>query len=177
VNNSITNLVFVHSWRFTLSTSNQLETVFVVTAFLIQIVLIIHFAVRKWRFDAAMRYGRIVYALSIPAVLASCYLLRRGMQWSFWIGGFLYLAWAAFGYAVEYRMKIQWRSPMYVPIFVPYISLYLAMIMFYWWPLAVIHKQLWYWYAVLFVVSTILNLASHKKHLITGNTGLSYPRS
>ena len=145
-----------------MSNSNQLETVFVVTAFLIQIVLIFHFALRKWRFDAAMRYGPIVYALSLPAALVSCYLLLGRMQWSFWIGGFLYLAWAAFGYTVEYRMKMQWRSPIYWSVFVPYIGLYLAMIMFYWWPLAPIFKPLWYGYTLLFIISTLLNITSHK---------------
>ena len=157
--------------------SNQLQTIFVVIAFLIQVILIFHFALRKWRFDVALRYGPIVYALSLPAVLASCYLLLGGMQWPFWFGGFLYLAWAAFGYTVEYRMKMQWRSPIYWQLFVPYIGLYLAMIMFYWWPLALINRQLWYLYAVLFAVSTLLNMASHKRHVITGTPGLSAPRS
>jgi hypothetical protein len=39
---------------------NNMEVVFVVTAFLFQIILIIHFALRKWRFNTAMRYGPIV---------------------------------------------------------------------------------------------------------------------
>ena len=46
---------------------DSLEILFVVSAFLFQIVLIIHFALRKWHFDLAMRYGWIVYALSVPA--------------------------------------------------------------------------------------------------------------
>jgi hypothetical protein len=33
------------------------ETLFVVTAFLFQVILIIHFTLRKWHFDLAMRYG------------------------------------------------------------------------------------------------------------------------
>ena len=160
-----------------MSASDRLETVFVITAFLIQIVLIFHFALRKWRFDIAVQYGPVVYALGLPAALVSCYLLLGGMQWSFWIGGFIYLTWAAFGYAIEYRMKIQWRSPIYWPVFIPYIGLYLAMIMFYWWPLALIGRQLWYLYAALFAVSTILNLASHKGHLSPGNSGVTDPRS
>ena len=46
-----------------------LDLLFVITSFLFQIILIIHFALRKWRFETAMRYGPIVYALSIPAAV------------------------------------------------------------------------------------------------------------
>ena len=152
-----------------MSGSVQFDIVFAVTAFLVQIVLIVHFALRKWRFDAAIRYGPIVYALSVPAALASLYFFLGGMEWSFWIGGFIYLAWAIFGYRVEYVMKIEWRRPIYLPVFVPYLGLYLAMIMFYWWPLAIIHKQLWFVYTALFIANTTLNLSSHKQPLSTAH--------
>lgn len=154
-----------------MSGADQLQTMFVVTAFLIQIVLIVHFALRNWRFEVAMRYGRLVYALSVPAALASLYLLLGGMESSFWIGGFIYLTWAIFGYTVEYRMKIEWRSPIYWQVFLPYVGLYLAMIMFYWWPLALIRKPLWFIYAALFILNTILNLSSHKGRLIHAHQG------
>ena len=39
-----------------------LNFLFVFNAFLFQIILITHFSLRKWRFDAAMRYGWVVYA-------------------------------------------------------------------------------------------------------------------
>jgi hypothetical protein len=48
-------------------------------------------------------------------------------------------------------------------LFGPYIVLYLATVMFYWWPLALIYKPLWYAYAILFIVSTILNITSHQE--------------
>lgn len=140
----------------------NLEVLFVISAFLFQIVLIAHFALRKWRFDRAIRYGWIVYALSIPAVVVSVLLLKGGMTWSLWAGGFIYLLWALFGYAVEYTRKIQWRNPIRWSIFGPYVFLYLATVMFYWWPLALIQKSLWYVAALLFIVSTILNVNSHK---------------
>jgi hypothetical protein len=143
--------------------SDILETVFVVSAFLFQLVLIAHFSLRKWRFDLAMRYGRIVYALSIPAVGLSTLILLGSLSWSFWLSGFLYLIWAIFGYTVEYVLRIQWRSPARWSILVPYVSLYLATVMFYWWPLALIYKPLWYGYAVLFVISTFLNISSHRR--------------
>jgi hypothetical protein len=36
--------------------------------------------------------------------------------------------------------------------------------MFYWFPLALVYKPLWYGYAILFVISTLLNITSHKAH-------------
>ena len=87
---------------------------------------------------------------------------RRQEAWSFWLGGFLYLAWGIFGYVVEYLKKIEWRSPIRWSIFGPYVLLYLSTCMFFWFPLALIWKPLWYLYAVLFIVSTILNVTSHQ---------------
>jgi hypothetical protein len=142
---------------------NTLEIVYVVTAFLFQIILILHFALRKWSFVVAMRYGPIVYALSIPAALVSLWLLLGGMEWSFWLSGLLYLVWGIFGYIVEYVRKVEWRSPIRWSIFVPYIFLYLATVMFYWFPLALIWKPLWYLYGILFVISTMLNITSHQR--------------
>jgi len=47
------------------------DRLFVFSAFFIQIVLLVFFAVRKWSFDTAMQYGWIVYALAVPAVVCS----------------------------------------------------------------------------------------------------------
>ncbi|MGD0707432.1 MAG: hypothetical protein ABSA51_03150 [Anaerolineaceae bacterium] len=138
------------------------QSLFVITAFLFQIILIVHFALRKWRFAFALRYGWIVYALGIPAAIVSVVLLLGGVAWSLWLGGFLYLIWAAYGFTVEYVKKIEWRDPIRWPIFGPYVLLFLATIMFYWFPLALVYKPLWYGYAILFVISTLLNITSHK---------------
>jgi hypothetical protein len=128
--------------------------------------LIGHFALRKWRFALAIRYGPIVYALSIPAVLLSIALLLDGKPWALWLGGILYFAWAAFGFTVEYLQKIEWRNAKYLPVLIPYVGLHLATVMFYWFPLGLIYKPLWYGYSVLFVVSTILNVLSHRANNI-----------
>jgi hypothetical protein len=138
------------------------QVLFVVTAFLFQVILIVHFALRKWRFELAMRYGRIVYALSIPAAILSIILLRSGMDWYHWLGGFIYLVWALFGYNVEYIHGIEWRNSLRWPILVPYVILYLSTVMFYWWPVGFVYKPLWYVYTVLFLISTYLNVTSHK---------------
>jgi hypothetical protein len=142
---------------------DHLDALFVISAFLFQIALIIHFALRKWRFDLAMRYGPVVYALGIPAAFVSFLILLGGKSWTLWLGGFLFLTWAIFGYTVEYVKRIEWRDPIRWSIFGPYIFLYLATVMFYWWPLAPLYKPSWYAYAMLFMVSTILNLTSHKR--------------
>jgi hypothetical protein len=143
--------------------SDIFETLFVISVFLFQVILIIHFSLRKWHFDLAMRFGWIVYALSIPAATLSIFILLGGKSWYLWLSGFIYLIWAIYGYTVEYVGKIQWRSPIRWPIFGPYVTLYLAAVMFYWWPLALIYKPLWYGYALLFIASTILNVTSHQK--------------
>jgi hypothetical protein len=112
-----------------------------------------------------MRYGWIVYALSLPAAAVSVLLLLGGKPWWLWLGGFIYLVWAIFGYIVEYIKEIEWRNPIRWPIFGPYVVLYLATVMFYWWPLALIVRLLWHIYAILFIASTVLNLTSHKGRL------------
>ncbi|MFC1588300.1 hypothetical protein ACFL54_08315 [Planctomycetota bacterium] len=141
---------------------DQRETLFVAWAFLFQIILIAHFSLRKWSFDFCLEYGWIVYALSVPAVVLSVYLLLGGKEWSFWLGGFIYLTWAVLGYTIEYTLEIKWRNPIYWPIFGPYVLLYLSTVMFYWWPLALIRRPLWFVYALMFIISTILNIISHK---------------
>lgn len=136
---------------------------FVFTAFLFHMVLIVHFALRKWRFETAIRYGPIVYALSVPAALVSVVLIVGEQPWWMVIGGFLYLAWAVYGYVVEYVQHIDWRTPpIRWSIFGPYITLYLATVMFYWWPLVRIWKPLWFAAGALFLINTLLNVTSHK---------------
>ncbi len=140
-----------------------LQILFVAAAFAFQIVLIVHFILRRWRFEIAITYGPVVYGLGLLAAVSSMFMLLGDMTWSFWLAGFLYFAWGVFGYWVEYIRKIQWREPPFWPVLGPYIFLYLATAMFYWFPLALIYKPLWYVYAVLFVASTYFNVTSHKK--------------
>lgn len=137
------------------------DRLFVFTAFFIQIVLLVYFAIRKWDFDLAMQWGWLVYALALPAVIVSLVLLIAGKPWYLWAAGFLYVVWAIFGYVVDIARPIAWRSPVYLPVLLPYVLLYLASQMFYWWPLGTIQRSLWFIYAVLFVVSTIFNVSSH----------------
>lgn len=123
------------------------DTLFTVWAFAVQIILIIHFAVRKRFFQSyTIKFRWIVYALCIPAVVISIILLLGGKSWSFWLGGFLFLIYAVFGYYIDYVKKIPWREPMDLSIMFPYVTLYLSTVMFYWWPLALISRPLWFVY-------------------------------
>jgi len=141
---------------------DNLDIMFVVWAFFFQIILIVHFALRKRFFESyTMKVGWIVYALSVPAVVISIILLLGGKTWSFWLGGFLFLIFAAYGYRIDYVKKIQWRKPLRLSIMFPYVFLYLGTVMFYWWPLALLSRPLWFVFAVLFVIGTILNVTSH----------------
>ena len=140
---------------------DRFDNLFVVPALFIQIVLLIFFGLRKWMFDTAMQVGWIVYALAIPALIISVILLINGKDWYLWLGGFIFSAWAILGYIVDEARPVPWRSPIMWPVFIPYVLLYLSSMMFYWWPLANIYRPLWFVYAVLFVISTILNISSH----------------
>ena len=118
------------------------DKLFVYTSFFIQIVVSVYFALRKWRFDTAMRFGWVIYALAIPAVIISLILLINDRSWLLWLAGFLYGAWAIFGYVVDIACPVAWRSPILWPVFLPYVLLYFMCLMFYWWPLANIQRPL-----------------------------------
>lgn len=139
------------------------EWIFVGVSFFFQGMLALHFALRKWRFDTAVRWGWIIYLLSLPAAALSLVFLLNGREWWLWAGGLLYLVWAMFGLVVEYGLKIDWRTNGPKWILGVYVLLYLATVMFYWWPLARIWKPLWIAAGVLFVLNSILNITSHRK--------------
>ena len=145
-----------------MSDLDNLDRLFIVWAFTFQIVLIVHFALRKPFFDSyTVKYGWIVYALCIPAVIISLLLMRGGKSWSFWLGGFLFVLYAAYGIWIDYVLKIQFRNPLRLSVAIPYVFLYLSTVMFYWWPLGQLSRPLWFAYAILFVVATFLNITSH----------------
>jgi hypothetical protein len=138
------------------------DALFVIWAFSLQIILIVHFAIRKPLFESyTKKFGWIVYALCIPALIISIVLLLNGKTWSFWLGGFLFVIWAAYGYRIDYIKGINWRKPLRKEIMFPYVTLYLSTIMFYWWPLALIYRPLWFIFGGLFIIGTILNITSH----------------
>ena len=140
-----------------------LDQLFIGWAFTVQLFLIVHFALRKWAFDRYLfRFGWLVYALALPGFALSILLAVNGKRWYLWLGGVLFLLFSIFGYMVDYVRKISWRNPIRPRIFAPYVTLYLATIMFYWWPLGTLSRPAWILYTILFVISTILNVTSHK---------------
>jgi hypothetical protein len=138
------------------------DWLFVIWAFVFQIMLILHFGIRKLRFELIHPYGWLTYTLAIPAVIVSLILFVAGKDWTLWIGGLLCAIWAWFGFSVEYVRHIKWRNPIVKSIFFPFITLYLATIMFYWFPVGALSRPLWYGYAILFIISTVLNVLSHQ---------------
>lgn len=137
------------------------DTLFVIWGFVFQICLIFLFTIRRTNLDLILQYGWVFYLLSIPAVLVSVVLQQGGKEWSYWIGSIIFLIWAIFGFIVEYQLGIKWRNPIVWYIFVPYVVLYLGTIMFYWFPIGIISRPLWYIYGLLFALSTYLNISSH----------------
>lgn len=140
---------------------DRFDRLFIITAFSLQAILLVYFIWRKFNFEAALSWGWLVYALALPAVGVSAVLLAAGKSWYFWLGGFLFALWAIFGYIVDIRQVIPWRNPIHPPVFFPYITMYLAAQMFYWWPLGRLARPYWYLYALLFVAASYFNLTSH----------------
>lgn len=141
---------------------DRYTNLFVGWALLFQLLLIVHFSIRKWRFEWVARYGAWFYALGVPALLISILLAAAGAGWALWTGGLLQFVWSAYGYVVEYVRKIEWRDPPYWRVFWPYVTLYLGVNMFYWWPQGLVDRRLWFLYGALFLVSTLLNVSSHR---------------
>lgn len=150
---------------------DALDTAFAIACLVIQSVLLAHFAVRTVAFEAAVRHGWLVYALSIPFAALAAIELAAGKPWWSWVGGATYLAWAAFGYRVEYAAHVEWRSPVRWNLLVPYVLLYLATAMLYWWPAAQLYRPLWFVLGALFVASSTLNVMSHRRHSAAAPSG------
>lgn len=143
------------------ATARRGDGLFVATAFGLEAVLTVFFAIRLVALDTALQLGWLVYAMAIPAVIVAAVLALWDRPWWFWAGGPLFAAWGLYGYWVDIARPTAWRSPVDPSILVPYVALFLATQMFYWWPLGRIRRSLWFAFAALFVVSSALNLASH----------------
>jgi hypothetical protein len=141
---------------------DSLDRLYVFWAFVLQILFIVHFAVRRRFFETyTLRWGWVVYALAIPAAIISTVLLVGGKPWWTWVAGFIFLPYGAFGYWIDYVKSIDWRTPFRPGVGVPYLILYYGTVMFYWWPIGRLSRPLWFVYAALFVVASVLNITSH----------------
>ena len=141
---------------------DSLDTLFIAWAYFYILVLIVHFALRKRFYQSyTLKFGWVVYALGIPAAVISLFLLLNGKSWYFWLGGFLCLLFSCFGYWIDYVRKIPWRKPVVIGILIPYVTLYLATLMFYWWPLYRLYLPLWIVYTILYIIAMVVNIRSH----------------
>lgn len=146
-----------------LFTNITLRTVFVVFAFAVQVLLALNFTARNWRPALELKYGWIIYALAIVAVLlAIVFALGRQPGYAI-LAPLMYAVWAGFGYYVDMYRHIEWRSPPRYAVFVPYVLLFIASQFAFWIPLWYVGLGYWVAYAVLYFINTGLNIASHRK--------------
>lgn len=136
---------------------------FVAFAFVFQLALVLDFAARHWRPDLERRYGWIVYALGIPGLILAGLCIVTRETWNIWAAPVVFAAWAGFGYMVDVRMKIPWRSPPRWPIFIAYVILFLAAQFLFWIPLWTVGISYWIGYTALYVLNTVLNITSHRR--------------
>jgi hypothetical protein len=146
---------------------NSLQILFIAFAFISQVLLIFNFAAYKRKPDLQKKWGWIVYAFGWLALPLGILLLAGGETWYFWFACVLFSTWAAFGYVVDILRPLNWRDPIVWQIFIPYLVLYLSAQFAFWIPLWFIWPGYWMIYAVLYAVSTVLNISNHSR---TGKT-------
>jgi len=140
---------------------NVLESMFVAFAFISQALLIFNFATLKWKPHIQRKWGWIVYAsglISLPLAIA---FWASGQAWYFWLAFTLFTIWAMFGYVIDILRPINWRDPIRWQIFIPYLGLYISAQFAFWIPLWFIWPGYWIIYAVLYMMSTALNISEH----------------
>jgi hypothetical protein len=146
----------------TVMTNGILRTVFVAFAFLVQVLLVLDFAARNLRPALERKYGWIIYALGLVAVLLAI-VFAVGRQPGYAIlAALIYAVWAGFGFYVDTYRQLVWRNPPRWPVLVPYVLLFIASQFAFWIPLWYVGLGYWRAYAVFYVVNTALNLYSHR---------------
>jgi hypothetical protein len=138
------------------------DTVYVVVVLALQAILIIYFALRRWRAAFAFRIGRAIYALAVPLAVYSVVLAFTGRTWYLWLGGLLFGLWALLGSRVDTGRPLQWHEPICELPFNGYVLLYLVYQMFFWWSLGGLWEPGRVIFAVLFVLATTLNVISRQ---------------
>ena len=147
----------------TMMTNSTLRAVFVLFAFGMQVLLVLNFAARNWRPALERRYGWVIYALGVVAVLLAVVFALAGQPWCPVVAFLLYAAWAAFGFYADIYRKIEWRNPPRLSVMLPYVLLFIASQLAFWIPLWYVGRGYWAAYGVLYCANTGLNLYSHRK--------------
>jgi hypothetical protein len=144
-----------------MSNSNILPLVFVAFAFISQALLIFNFVTLKWKPAIQQKYGWIVYAAGLIAFLLGILFWVNKQAWYFWLAFALFTTWALFGYIIDILRPVNWREPIRWQIFIPYVILYISAQFAFWIPLWFIGLEYWIIYAVLYTISTALNISTH----------------
>jgi len=144
-------------------TNNTLQALFVVFAFLIQVLLVIDFTARNWKPSLERKYGWLIYAMGMPGIILGILFIAGDEPWYIVAAPLVYSIWAAFGYFVDRYQQVQWRSPPRWSVFVPYVALFMASQFFFWIPLWYIGLAYWIGYAVIYFLNTSLNIYFHRK--------------
>jgi hypothetical protein len=144
-----------------MSNSNILPLVFAAFAFISQALLIFNFVTLKWKPAIQQKYGWIVYAAGLIAFLLGILFWVNKQAWYFWLAFALFTTWALFGYIIDILRPVNWREPIRWQIFIPYVILYISAQFAFWIPLWFIGLKYWIIYAVLYTISTALNISTH----------------
>lgn len=144
-------------------TQTVLQTMFVAFALISQTLLILNFAAYKWKPGIQKKWGWIVYAFGWLALPLGLYFIASGGPWYSWFACILFAAWAIFGYIVDILRPVNWRGPIRWQILVPYLVLYISAQFAFWIPLWFIWPGYWIIYAVLYTISTVLNISNHPR--------------
>jgi hypothetical protein len=151
------------STQMPLMTNATLRAVFVVFAFAVQVLLVLNFTARNWRPKLELKYGWVIYALALVALLlALVFALGRQPGYAI-LAPLTYALWAGFGYYVDAYRHIEWRNPPRLTVLIPYVLLFIASQFAFWIPLWYVGLGHWAAYGVFYVVNTALNLYSHRR--------------
>jgi len=100
--------------------------------------------------------GRIIMALTVPAMAAMIAFIRTGAGWRHWIGPAVFLAFVALMIVVNYAWPIEFRSPRLYSVLVPYLVLFFGAIFLMGIPMFRLNRPLW----LVTVATTVLLLGS-----------------
>jgi hypothetical protein len=110
---------------------------FTAFAFLIQVGLLANFCARRWRPAIERKYGWVIYAPGIPALLLGGVSFAAGEPLMIWAAFLIFSAWAGFGYWIDIRKKFPWRSPPRWVVFIPHVALFVTAQFFFWIPFGI----------------------------------------
>ncbi|MFQ5651250.1 MAG: hypothetical protein ACE5IY_15030 [bacterium] len=102
------------------------RSLYVIFALFLQVLLIVHFAVRVWRPGIELQWGWLVYIIAgLPALILGILFIATRQPWYTSAALLIFFVWAAFGYAVDILHPVDWRgAPIMWSVFIPYVILF-----------------------------------------------------